>query len=113
MARARLEGRLALIATDKVALDPWLAWLSMSDAAQALHAEKAQIRHIQAAIRQVRERQGPAFVVAPTLLEPRALQLAPQHIPAHEQLDGRLAGSGTATTASPYLGQFRGQGDAA
>src|SRR5438105_11642175 len=99
MARVRLQHRLGLIATDKVALEPWLARLSMSDGAEALHTEKAQVGHIQAAIGQVRERQGPAFVVAPTLLQPRALQLSPQHIPAHEQLDGRLAGSGTATTA--------------
>ena len=103
MARARLERGLGLIATDKVALDPLVAWLSMSDAAQALHAEKTQIRHIQAAIGQVREGQGPALVVASALLQARALQLAPQHIPTDEQLDRGLAGPRTAPAAAPHL----------
>src|SRR5438105_2917837 len=101
MARAGLQHGLGLVATDKVALDPVLARLSMSDRAQTLHAEKAQIRHIQATIGQVIERQRTPLVVAPTLLQPGAVQYSSQHIPAHEQLDGGLAGPRAAAAAAP------------
>ena|SRR5947207_10512670 len=112
MPPARLQHRLGLIATDKAALDPLLTWLSMRDRREALHPEKAQVGYIQAARRQVAERQWTALVIAPTLLQSQATQLSPQHVPAHEQLDGRLAGACAATTAAPHLGQFRGERDA-
>src|SRR5947209_4981802 len=104
MARARLQDGLGLIATDKVALDPHLTRLPMRDRAQALHSEKAQIGYIQAAIGQVTEGQRPTLVVAPTLLQSGALDLSAQHVPAHKQLDGRLAGVVAAATAAPHLG---------
>src|SRR5260370_6863832 len=83
MPAAGEQYRLGLVATHKVAFAPAPSTrLAAGHLRETLHAEKAQVGHVQAAVGQVLHRQGPALVIAPALLHFLPFHLPPEHIPA-------------------------------
>src|SRR5260370_1599887 len=88
MPAAGEQYRLGLVATHKVAFAPAPSTrLAAGHLRETLHAEKAQVGHVQAAVGQVLHRQGPALVIAPALLQCWPFHLPADHIPPHKQLE--------------------------